>query len=183
MRGHRTDARTVRGRGRRGSVAALVLALSMWPMTIQAAKGGATAMTDQENTGSGEGARLRVLVEVGNEYVEPGQTRIEVQPGGRTFVTNRLEGKEERGETTIDPAKLESSVSAALSQMSGVQARSTRHGLPDEPRYHIEVEREGRRVLSAELWRSEVEKIPSLQRLLRELEEAGQRAIDGRLAL
>jgi len=136
-------------------------------------------MTNQQNAGP---AGPRVVVEVGNEYHEPGRTRIEVHSDGRALASNRLEGKEDRGETNVDVAKIDQVVREAGPQLQRFQERRMRPGIPDEPRYHIEIEGEGRRY-AVDLWRSELEEIPTLHRLVRDLEEAAQRAVSDRLAL
>ena len=144
--------------------------------------GSATAMTHEQNTGTADSTQARVLVEVGTEHFEPGRTRIEVRADGRTLVTNRLHGKEDRGEVTMDVARFEPMLREARDQMPRVAQRSTRRGIPDEPRYHIELEQDGRKY-SADLWRSELEEMPALHRLVRELETVARRAINDRLAM
>lgn len=152
------------------------------PATPHTRIGSAMAMTHEQKPGNVESARAPVIIEVGNEHFEPGRTRIEVQGDGRALVTNRLEGKDEKGEARVDLARLEPTLREAENQMPRVAQRSMRRGLPDEPRYHIELEREGRRV-TADLWRSELEEMPALHRLVRELEEVARRAVHDRLAM
>ena len=139
-------------------------------------------MTHEQNTGTVDSTQVRILVEVGNEHLEPGRTRIEVRADGRTVVTNRLEGKEDRGEMTIDVAKFEPTLREARDQMPRSTQRGARRGIPDEPRYHIELEQDGRKY-SADLWRSELEQMPALNRLVRELEAVARRAVNDGLAM
>lgn len=140
-------------------------------------------MVQQESgTPTPRGGGVRVVVEVGNQYVEPGRTRVEVLPDGRTLVTNRLEEEERRFEGKLEPARVASLVEQA-SRDSGLQRRADRLGLPDEPRYRIEAERGGERILAVDVWRSDLERMGGLARLVQELEGAAAEVSQGKAAL
>ena len=132
-------------------------------------------MTEQqdgnpENRATPE-ATLRLVVEVGNEYFPPGRTRVELLPDGRVLATTRLEGREERADGRIEPARAARLIDQAATERVLRLRTSNRRGIPDEPRYHIEVYRAGERLLTLDLWRSELEQQPELARVVAELEE------------
>ncbi len=115
-------------------------------------------------------AGLRLVVEVGTEYFPPGRTRVELRPDGQVLATTRLEGREDRADGRIDPARATRLIEQAASDRVLRLRTSNRQGIPDEPRYHIEVYRSGERLLAVDLWRSELEQQPELARVVSELE-------------
>ena len=132
---------------------------------------------------AGAGAEQRIVVEVGNEYFPPGRTRVELQSDGRVLATNRLEGKEEREAGQVDPAVATRLIDVAGSDRVQRLKTSGRRGIPDEPRYLIQVDRGPERIVTLELWRSELEEQPELARLIAELERIAQENTGGRVAL
>ena len=131
-------------------------------------------MTEHQN-GNGEsqatpGATTRLVVEVGTEYFPPGRTRVELRPDGQVVATTRLDGQEDRADGRIDPARAARLIDEAASERVLRLRTSNRQGVPDEPRYHIEVYRAGERLLAVDLWRSELEQQPELARVVNELE-------------
>lgn len=141
-------------------------------------------MVQQESGTPTPRGGVRVVVEVGNQYVEPGRTRVEVLPDGRTLVTNRLEEEERRFEGQLEAGRVASLVEQA-SREAGLQRQADRHrlGLPDEPRYHIKAERGSERILAVDVWRSDLERMSGLARLVQELEGAAAAASQGKAAL
>jgi hypothetical protein len=125
----------------------------------------------------------RLVIEVGNEHFEPGQTRVELEENGQVQVRTRLEGKEDRADGRIDPARAARLLDQAVSNEILQRRGSDRHGIPDEPRYHIELYQADGRVLATDLWRSELEQQPSLGRLVAELEDIVREVTDGQMVL
>lgn len=159
-------------------VGLLLAAAALWQGTVQTVEWSDRAMADEQKSTAprDEAAGLHVLVEVGNEYVDPGRTRMEVHGDGRVTVANQFEGKEKRGEGKVDVAQLGHWVEAAARETSG-WADLRRRGVPDEPRYRIVASRDGRRLVDVEMWRSDVETLLTLDRLIKHLEKVAERAI------
>jgi hypothetical protein len=135
-----------------------------------------------DRTSAGTQTGVRVLAEVGNPYVEPGRTRVEVQSDGQVTVLNQLEDETQRAEGKVDPSRISRLVDESSPERFSRQM-TERLGLPDEPRYHIEVERGGQQVLAIDVWRSDLESMPGVARLIRELDAVTKEASDGRFIL
>jgi hypothetical protein len=115
----------------------------------------------------------RLEVSVGNEAFPPGRTEVSVDASGRVQAMVRLEG----GDGPRAEAKLEPARAAAMIEDTGRAAATVRegkrYGLPDEPRYHFEVD-DGRERRSVDVWRSELREHQELYRVVRTL----QRVVD-----
>ena len=139
---------------------------------------------NEQNTVMEAGARTggRVVVEVGTPYLEPGRTRVEVLPDGQVLVSNQLEDETRQAEGKIDPARISRLVDDAADEVAR-RRLTDRPGLPDEPRYHIEVDRDRQQIIVADVWRSDLQSIPGVARLIRELEAAAKEVSDGQFIL
>ena len=129
-------------------------------------------------------AGLQLAVEAGNEFFEPGLTRLELGQDGQVLVTNQLEGKQQQFEGQVD-AELAASLIGQVRSSDALMnpELGQRTGLPDEPRYHFEVYRNDQRLLSRNIWRSELEEYPDLEKLLVVLQDITSRFSDGEIIL
>lgn len=128
-------------------------------------------------------AEVRVVIEVGNEYFEPGLTRAEMWPDGRVHIVNRLEGEERKAESRADPELAARLIDQAGSRSVRELKIGEKRGLPDEPRYHIEVYRGGERIQVIDVWRSDLPEHRELADLISSLQTVVQRATDGSVLL
>jgi len=122
-----------------------------------------------------------LVVEVGNEQLEHGLVRVHVAPDGRIRVVKREQGKEQQFEGRTDEAhatRLNEAVAAVQGASFG-----QRRGIPDEPRYHVLVVREGKPVLEADVWRSELSEAKELAEAIADLSELVHRSSDGQALL
>lgn len=116
-----------------------------------------------------EDAERRLSMEVGNEALEPGRTRLEVAADGRVLVVNVLDGKLTRAVGEVEGQRA-TRVIDSLGE-SGMEAdMPQRTGIPDEPRYRVELFRGSERIREFELWRSQIEEHRDLEEVFRELE-------------
>jgi hypothetical protein len=134
-------------------------------------------VSDQGNPPSEDG----LVVEVGNEQLEHGLVRVHVAPDGRIRVVKREQDKEQQFEGRTDEAhatRLGDAVAAVQATRFG-----QRRGLPDEPRYHVLLVHEGKPVLEADVWRSELSEAKDLGAAIAELSELVHRSSDGQALL
>jgi len=118
-----------------------------------------------------------IVVEVGSEFLEHGKVQVHVAPDGRVRVDKREQGKEDRFEGRTDEARAKQ-MSATVEGLRGA-TYGQRRGVPDEPRYRLRVVRDGATVAELEVWRSELEEVKELGRIIAELSELAQRASNG----
>jgi hypothetical protein len=128
-------------------------------------------------------AQSRLVVTVGNEFFGLGLTRLELDNTGSVVITNRLEKDEKQIESRLDAAQANGLLDQAEAEMRGKTGLGERRGLPDEPRYHIEVHRGGQIVETITVWRSELVEHRELSALLRQLQGIVNKATDGTIVL
>lgn len=131
--------------------------------------------SDMTQDASQEGLR----VAVGNAAFPPGRTEVVLEPSGRLLVSN----VQEDADSTREELKIEKDRARELVLMAGeniaAAQSSDRPGLPDEPRYSFEF-RDG---ASVELWRSDLQEHPALDRLVRDLQQVIDEQVRGEILL
>jgi hypothetical protein len=98
---------------------------------------------------------LRVVAAMGNEHFEPGLTRLEPWLDGRCLVINRFEEKGMRVEGRIDPQRATRLLEQTTSGTFWRAKLGGGRGVPDEPRYLLEVYQGEARMHSCHMWQSE----------------------------
>lgn len=126
---------------------------------------------------------LRVVVEVGVESFEPGMTRVEVQANGRALVMNRLEGRENQVEASVEQERISRVMDQVVAETRRQSETPARLGLPDEPRYHIALYRDAELVSEAHVWRSQLANNPGIASLVNTLQSMTLEASDGKIIL
>jgi hypothetical protein len=93
----------------------------------------------------------------------------------------REQGKEQQFEGQTDEAH----ATRLNEAVAGVRAAGfgQRRGIPDEPRYHLLVVREGKPVVEEDVWRSELSEAKELAAAIADLSELVQRSSDGQALL
>lgn len=132
-------------------------------------------------------AALSIKVEVGNEYFRPGLTRLELSRDGRVIVVNKLSGEQAQHEGRVDPEYaarlLDQAVDPSITEPLLRAELGTKPGLPDEPRYRLEVYRESERIYTAQIWRSELVRYPAIASLIKALQTIVEETTHGKVIL
>lgn len=126
---------------------------------------------------------FRLIAEVGNEHLEHGLTRIELRFDGRCVVINRCEGDEIDVEGHVDPQHAARLFKQATSEAFREARLGGGLGLPDEPRYRVEVHWGKEPMHTHYVWRSELTKHREVGGLVEALQEIVQKVTDGRVVL
>ena len=151
-------------------------------MYSQPATGGTSVISSEHHETTSNGSANRLQVTVGNEAFPPGRTRVDVDSSGRLLIVNEVEGSDtRREEARIDPDRARELTSIAGAAVARV-SESKRYGLPDEPRYHIEIGEGGSRH-SIDVWRSELAEHPELNRIVTELQAVLAEQVKGEIIL
>lgn len=134
-------------------------------------------MSGQDTTPTEDG----LVIEVGNEHLEHGLVRAHVAPDGRIRIVKREQGKEQHFEGHTD-AEHATRLTEAVRTVSAASF-GQRRGIPDEPRYHVLVVRDGKPELEADVWRSELNEAKELADAIAELSALVHRSSDGQAIL
>lgn len=130
---------------------------------------------------------LRLVVAVGRENWPPGYTHLTLWADGRVLVANRLLGRDQQVEVTLDPdaaarlfaplLPLEGTDGSAASQLD------LQPPVPDEVCYEISLYRGTTRVYTAAVWHNSVKRFPLLDTLIADLRALVQQVSAGRFIL
>lgn len=128
-------------------------------------------MTSSEQTDPPvNGSAVRLQVSVGNEAFEPGRTEVALDSSGHVHVISKLEGSDaRRAEAKLDPERATEIIRTADRSVTGSR-EGKQYGLPDEPRYHFEIDA-GEKRQSLDVWRSELAELPALDRVVKDLQQ------------
>jgi hypothetical protein len=122
-----------------------------------------------------------LVVEVGSEDLEHGLVRVHVAQDGRVRIVKREQAKEQQFEGRTDEAHATRLVEAVEGIRGGTFGQ--RRGIPDEPRYRVLVVREGKPVLEADVWRSELTEAKELATVIADLSRLVDQSSDGQALL
>jgi hypothetical protein len=126
---------------------------------------------------------LRVVVEVGNEHFEPGLTRLELLPDGQCIVINRFEGEEKRVKGHIDLQRAAKFLEQVTLGTIWKAKFGIGRGIPDEPRYRLEVYKGETLVHACHIWRSEWVVNRDIESLFKGFQDVVKEITDGRIIL
>lgn len=125
-----------------------------------------------------------VVVEVGNEELEHGRVRAELQADGTLNITRVLEGKRDMFEHKVGAEEAGETIRRAdsLARLAPRRDRAYRP-VPDEALYRIELVSAGEDRIVVEVWQNELDQHEEARKLVQQLGEQVERASDGRAIL
>lgn len=144
---------------------------------------GGVQMIDRAGSDMTNAGNVRLVVEVGNEYFEPGRTRLELDRDGQCIVTTRFEGEEARSEGRIDAQRAEAIIERATRAPFWDQPLGDAPGIPDEPRYELTLSGKDIRFKSVHVWRSELHEQPQGRQIISALQGITTEITDGQAIL
>jgi len=125
----------------------------------------------------------RLVIEVGNPEFEPGLTRLQLEADGQVQIDSRLFKEESRYDYKLEQKEAAELFKRSLASPQAIEAVISRPGLPDEPRYNIEVYRGKECLQRMQVWRSDLPKMGELGAVIRILGQIADRASEGRALL
>jgi len=126
---------------------------------------------------------LSAVIEVGNEFFEPGLTHLVLNANGDIQVTTRFNDQEKGYRSQVAPETAARLLERIRDGMERDVRVGERLGLPDEPRYEIVLLRGGEQLRTVTVWRSELAEQPALQQAIGQLQELTEKMSDGQAIL